>query len=50
MAICYNLWPIGIVCGHLAYLSHFGTLGPKKNLATLVGFTALQVERLQQIG
>jgi hypothetical protein len=31
-AIWYNLWPFGIVCGHLVYFSSFGS---KKNLATL---------------
>jgi hypothetical protein len=36
MAIKYNLWPFGIVCGHLLYFSLFGMFGPKKNLATLV--------------
>jgi hypothetical protein len=35
-AIWYNLWPFGIVCGHLVYVSHSGMFGPRKNLATLV--------------
>jgi hypothetical protein len=30
MAICYNLWPFGIVCGHLLYFSQFGMFGPRK--------------------
>jgi hypothetical protein len=30
MAIWYNLWPFGIVCGHLVYFSHFGMFGPRK--------------------
>jgi hypothetical protein len=30
MAIWYNLWPFGIVCGHLLYFSQFGMFGPKK--------------------
>jgi hypothetical protein len=34
MAIWYNLWQVGIVCGHLVYFSHFGMLG--QNLATLL--------------
>jgi hypothetical protein len=29
-AIWYNLWPFGMVCGHLIYFSHFGTFGPRK--------------------
>jgi hypothetical protein len=28
-AIRYNLWPFGIVCGHLGYFSRFGMFGPK---------------------
>jgi hypothetical protein len=30
MTIWYNLWPFGIVCGHLLYFSQFGMFGPKK--------------------
>jgi hypothetical protein len=30
MAIWYNLWPFGIVCGHLLYFSQFGIFGPRK--------------------
>jgi hypothetical protein len=30
MAIWYNLWPFGIVCGHLVYFPHFGMLGQGK--------------------
>jgi hypothetical protein len=30
MAIWYNLWPFGIVCGDLLYFSQFGMLGPRK--------------------
>jgi hypothetical protein len=26
-AIWYNLWPFGIVCGHLVYSPHFGMFG-----------------------
>jgi hypothetical protein len=29
-AICYNLWPFGIVCGHLVCFSQFGMSGPGK--------------------
>jgi hypothetical protein len=29
-AILYNLWPFGIVCGHLEYFSHFGMFRPRK--------------------
>jgi hypothetical protein len=29
-AIWYNLWPFGIVCGHLVYFSHFGMFRPRK--------------------
>jgi hypothetical protein len=36
MAIWYNSWPFGIVCGHLLYFSQFGMFFTKKNLATLV--------------
>jgi hypothetical protein len=27
--IWYNLWPFGIVCGHLVYFSLFGMFGPR---------------------
>jgi hypothetical protein len=30
MAICYNFWPFGIVCGHLLYFSQFGMFEPRK--------------------
>jgi hypothetical protein len=30
MAILYNLWPFGIVCGHLLYFSQFEMFGPRK--------------------
>jgi hypothetical protein len=30
MAIWYNLWQFGIVCGHLIYNSHFGMIGSRK--------------------
>jgi hypothetical protein len=30
MTIWYNLWPFGLVCGHLVYFSHFGTFGARK--------------------
>jgi hypothetical protein len=30
MAIWHNLWPFGLVCGHLVYFSHFGRFGPRK--------------------
>jgi hypothetical protein len=30
MDIWYNLWLVGIVCGHLLYFSQFGMLGPRK--------------------
>jgi hypothetical protein len=30
MAHWYNLWPFGIVCGHLLYFSQFGMFGPRK--------------------
>jgi hypothetical protein len=29
-AICYNLWPFGIVCGHLVIFPRFGKFGPRK--------------------
>jgi hypothetical protein len=29
-AIWNNLWPFGIVCGHLVYFPHFGMFGPRK--------------------
>jgi hypothetical protein len=35
MAIRYNLWPFGIVCGHLVYFSPIWNVWTKKNLATL---------------
>jgi hypothetical protein len=30
MAIWYNLWPLGIVCGHLLYFPRLGMFGPRK--------------------
>jgi hypothetical protein len=30
MAIWYNLWLFGIVCGHLLYFSQFGMFGQRK--------------------
>jgi hypothetical protein len=30
MAIWYNLWQLGIVCGHMLYISQFGMFGPRK--------------------
>jgi hypothetical protein len=30
MAIWYNLWPFGIVCGHLLNFSQFGMFGPRE--------------------
>jgi hypothetical protein len=30
MAIWNNLWPFGIVCGHLLYFSRSGMFGPRK--------------------
>jgi hypothetical protein len=30
MAIWHNLWPLGIVCGHLWYFSQFGMFGSRK--------------------
>jgi hypothetical protein len=30
MAIWHNLWPFGIVSGHLLYFSQFGMFGPRK--------------------
>jgi hypothetical protein len=29
-AIWFNLWPFGIVCGHLVYFLRFGMFGPRK--------------------
>jgi hypothetical protein len=29
-AIWYNLWPFGMVCGHLVYFLHLGMFGPRK--------------------
>jgi hypothetical protein len=29
-AIWHNVWPFGIVCGHLVYFSLFGMFGPRK--------------------
>jgi hypothetical protein len=29
-AICYNLSPLCIVCGHWVYFSQFGMFGPRK--------------------
>jgi hypothetical protein len=30
MAIWYNLWPFGLVCGHLVYFSYFGMFRPRR--------------------
>jgi hypothetical protein len=35
MSIRYNLWPFGIVCGHLLYFFPIWYVRTKKNLATL---------------
>jgi hypothetical protein len=35
MAIWYNLWPFGIVCGPLVYFFPISYVWTKKNLATL---------------
>jgi hypothetical protein len=35
MAIWYNLWPFGIVCGHLLNFFPIWKVWTKKNLATL---------------
>jgi hypothetical protein len=35
--IWYNLWPFGIVCGHLIYFFPFWYVETKKNLAALLG-------------
>jgi hypothetical protein len=29
-ALWYNVWPLGIVFGHLVYFSRFGMFGPRK--------------------
>jgi hypothetical protein len=29
-AIWYNLWPFGIVCGHLVYILRLGMFGTRK--------------------
>jgi hypothetical protein len=31
LAIWYNLWTFGVVCGHLKYFSRVGMFGPKKS-------------------
>jgi hypothetical protein len=31
VAIWYNLWQFGKVCGHLVNFFHFGMFGPKKS-------------------
>jgi hypothetical protein len=36
MAIWYNLWPFGMVCGHLLYFFPIWYVWTKKNLATLI--------------
>jgi hypothetical protein len=30
MTVWYNIWPFGIVCGHLVYFSRFGMFGTRK--------------------
>jgi hypothetical protein len=30
MAVWYNLWSFGIICGQLVYFSQVGVFGPKK--------------------
>jgi hypothetical protein len=30
MTIWNNLWPFGIICGHLVYFPRFGMFGPRK--------------------
>jgi hypothetical protein len=47
MANWYNLWPFGIVCGHLVYVFFpIWYVWPKKNLATLVLYDMAQHEIL----
>jgi hypothetical protein len=36
MAIWYNIWPFGVVCGHLLYFSNFECLDKEKS-GNLVG-------------
>jgi hypothetical protein len=31
MAIWYNEWPFGVVCGSLVYFPHFGMFGSRKS-------------------
>jgi hypothetical protein len=45
MAIWYNLWPFGIVCGHLLYFFPFRYVRTKKNLATLVSPSRFSAKR-----
>jgi hypothetical protein len=45
MAIWYNLWPFGIVCGHLLHFSQFGMFGPRK-----IWQTCCQQEREEEKG
>jgi hypothetical protein len=30
IAIWYNVWPFGVLCGPLVYFSRFGMFGPRK--------------------
>jgi hypothetical protein len=44
MVIWYNLWPFGIVCGHLLYFFQFGMFG-NPGLYIQVKITASEVSK-----
>jgi hypothetical protein len=45
-AICYNVWPFGIVCCHLVYFSQFGTFGPRKIWQPCTAIQRLHLNKL----
>jgi hypothetical protein len=44
--IWYNLWPFGIVCGHLLCFSQFGMFGPRKIWQPCVFCNVLNLNRV----
>jgi hypothetical protein len=48
MALWYNLWPSGIVCGHLLYFSRFGIFGPRKSGNPCLGIIIHALQKQQK--
>jgi hypothetical protein len=48
MAVWYNIWPFGILCGHLVYFSQFGMFGPRKIWQPFSGLKKISAGKLNQ--